>query len=280
MNFRYKTIINICVHIFAGIGFVLTGGYLLVRYGFTNTEGIVDKQRYSLQSTGTSTQVDIPNTSTSSIQQGWQKSEEWKSLSRALTKDVDMVNRVSKETGVSSRLIVSVVIVEQLRLFTSEREIFKTIFAPLNILGSQSQFSWGIAGIKRDTAEQVELHLVDKTSPYYLGPEYEHMLDFNTKDIEQERFTRITDEHNHYYSYLYAALYIKQIQHQWNTAGFNIDMNGGVLATLYNIGFTHSIPHANPQVGGASITVGGDTYSFGGLAQKFYDSEELSVFRK
>ena len=172
-------------------------------------------------------------------------------------------------------MIVAPLVVEQLRLFTSEREIFKQIFSPLKILGNQSQFSWGVMGIKQDTAKQIEENLKDKKSVWYLGKEFEHILDFKTDDHDNERFERLTDEHDRYYSYLYGALCIKQIMKQWSNAGFNIDNRPEIIATLYNIGFENSKPKRDPQSGGAKIEINGGQYSFGSLAQEFYNSDEL-----
>jgi hypothetical protein len=39
---------------------------------------------------------------------------------------------------------------------------------------------------------------------------------------------------------------------------------------LYNIGTAHRLPHANPQVGGAIITIGEEKYSFGELTMLLY----------
>jgi hypothetical protein len=178
---------------------------------------------------------------------------------------------------------VTPLVVEQLRLFYSEREIFKTIFAPLKILGNQSQFSWGVMGIKQETAREIEAHLRDSESPWYLGPKYEHILDYpaTATDTDAIRFERLTDEHDRYYSYLYGAIFIKELQKQWENAGFSIEKEPGVIATLYNIGFDNSKPHKNPLRGGAEIEINKTTYSFGGLAQSFYDSDELTdVFQK
>ncbi|MDB5258966.1 MAG: hypothetical protein JWO73_174, partial [Candidatus Taylorbacteria bacterium] len=196
------------------------------------------------------------------------------------------INRASKESRIPSRMIVAPLIVEQLRLFHSEREVFKTIFGPLRILGNQSQFSWGVMGIKQDTARNIEKNLIDRTSPWYIGAEYSHILDYQATSTENsrdsERFARLTDENDRYYSYLYGALYMKEIMAQWSRAGITIDQktqktpeNIGIIATLYNIGFNNSKPHENPQIGGAEIEIRGHTYSFGGLAQDFYDSNEL-----
>jgi len=54
-------------------------------------------------------------------------------------------------------------------------------------------------GLKEETAKQIEQNLTDKNSPYYLGPNYEHLLDFQTADPDTERFNRLTDDKNHYY---------------------------------------------------------------------------------
>ena len=133
-------------------------------------------------------------------------------------------------------------------------------------------------GIKEETALQIEKNLKDTTSPFYLGSKYENLLDFNTATstgITDQRFIRMTDQHAHYYSYLYAGLYLKQIETQWKNAGFNISNRPDILSTLYNIGFKNSKPNANPQSGGAEIPIAGKTYSFGSFAGAFYNSNEL-----
>jgi len=175
-------------------------------------------------------------------------------------------------------MIVAVIISEQFRFFDSNRESFKKFFQPLGILGNATQFSYGVAGVKTDTAIEVENNLKDPTSPYYLGPSYEHLLDFTTSDPDTERMTRLTDPHNHYYSYLYTALLLKEEMTQWQSAGYPIDNRPEILATLFNIGFSHSTPNADPQTGGATITINGEDYTFGSLAFSFYYSNELTDF--
>ena len=134
-------------------------------------------------------------------------------------------------------------------------------------------------GIKEATAVQIENNLKDPTSPYYLGQQYEHVLDFpaSTTPVTQQRFVRLTDQHAHYYSYLYAGLYLAEIEHQWKTAGYDISNRPDILATLFNVGFDNSKPKANPQSGGAAIPIGGQVYSFGSLAGQFYNSSELTT---
>ena len=284
-----KIIWTAAVYLFAAVGLVLVVAYFAVRFGLTNVTGIIDLQRESFLGNATSTTAadlapSYPNGTP------WQNTEEWQVLAAAATKDAPVINQASATTGIPARVIVANLIVEQLRLFFTERAFYKQFFAPLKILGSQTQFSWGVMGMKEDTAIQVEANLKNPASPYYPGPQYEHLLDFSTSasatssassTIAQARFTRMTDQHNHYYNYLYAALYMKEIETQWQNAGFPIANRPEILSTLYNIGFEHSVPSANPQVGGAAIVINNVTYSFGGLASQFYNSNLLlDVFPK
>lgn len=209
----------------------------------------------------------------------WSQSEEWSVLKKAIIKDRPAIVSAGERVGISPRLIVAVLIVEQLRLFHSNREIFKQIFAPLQILGNQSQFSWGVMGIKQDTARQIEDNLRDLQSVWYLGREYEHLLNYASStrdsDIDSERFARLTDEKDRYFSYLYTAILLKELEMQWDRAGFPIADRPEILATLFNIGFLNSHPNPEPKSGGAEIEIGQKTYSFGGLAGSFYHSDEL-----
>lgn len=281
---------RVIIATFAAIGIVLTGGYFAIKFGLTNTKGVIDDRFIaSPNPTNSSTlptyNFDDQNRPIIASSSPWIKSEEWQVLKEAIIKDKLLINQVASLTDVSPRLIAAQLVVEQLRLFTSEREVYKQIFAPLKILGNQSQFSWGVVGLKEHTAKQIEVNLKDTTSPFYLGPRYENLLDFDPStssgqatNIDAERFNRIANTdmgRDHYYAYLYTALYLKQIEKQWERAGYPITNRPEILSTLYNIGFNNSKPNSNPQAGGAEIEIAGTTYSFGGLAYEFYYSEEL-----
>lgn len=205
----------------------------------------------------------------------WINKPEWQSLKEGVKKDKDLIYKASGASGVEPRLIVSSMIVEQLRLFYSEREIFKKFFGPLKILCSANKISLGVMGIKEETAKKIENNLKDKSSPCYLGQEYENLLDFDADDISSERYDRLSSDKNHYYSYLYGSLYIKQMMKQWNDAGYPIDYRPEIIGTLFNVGFPQSKPNPDPKVGGSHIDVGGVDYSFGALAYEFYYSGEL-----
>jgi hypothetical protein len=257
-----KKIFHILVYLFALIGFILTFGYFAIKFKLTNTNGIIDNQENYFQKTISST----PN---------WINTPEWQVLKESILKDEKDINEAAEVVEISPRLLVSPLVVEQLRLFYSEREVFKAVFAPLKILGNQSQFSWGVMGIKPETAMQIEKNLKDPLSYWYLGKEYENLLDFKTDTPDQERFERLTNEDSRYYSYLYAAILIKQLETQWQKAGYPIDNKPDIIATLFNIGFTNSKPKPSPLSGGAEIEIDGVKYSFGSLARSFYESKEL-----
>ena len=205
----------------------------------------------------------------------WMNIPEWQDFKLAVAKDKPLIDSVASMTGVESRLIVAVLVGEQIRLFNSSREAYKKWIGPLKILSVETTFSLGVTGIKVPTAQTIEKNLKDTTSVFYLGEKYENLLDFQTKNISQERFNRLTSYKNHFYSYMYAALNVKQINEQWERAGFPISERPEILATLYNIGFEASIPKENPEVGGSGINIKGKRYSFGAVAYEFYYSGEL-----
>jgi len=205
----------------------------------------------------------------------WMNIPEWQDFKLAVTKDKHLIDSAAYLTGVEPRLIVSVLVGEQIRLFNSSREAYKKWIGPLKILSVETTFSLGVTGIKIPTAQIIEKNLKDSNSSFYLGSQYEHLLDFKTSNPSQERFNRLTSYKNHFYSYMYAALNVKQIMKQWERAGYPINDRPEILATLFNIGFEVSVPKENPIVGGSGINIKGTMYSFGAVAYEFYYSGEL-----
>ena len=202
----------------------------------------------------------------------WMCTNEASIVFAGLNKDNKIIDRVSIETGINRDLLHSVVIAEQLRFFTSEREAFKKWFEPLKILGTMSQFSLGVSGIKPNTAKDIEKNLIDKSSPFYIGGQYNNLLFTNNKlNSDSVIFNRLTDNKDHYYSYLYTALFLKQVIHQWELANIDISEDAGVLGTIFNLGFSKSIPNDNPQIGGSVIYIGGEEYDYGELSKYYYD---------
>lgn len=205
----------------------------------------------------------------------WMNMPEWNDLKIAILKERNTIDSVSKITGVESRMIVMCVIGEQIRLFNSKREIYKKYIGPVKVLSTETKYSLGVTGIKDATASMTEYFLKDKKSLYYLGEKYENLLDFKTTDTIKERFDRLTDYKNHYYSYLYAALILKQTQKQWINSGYNLEHRAEILATLFNLGYAVSKPKSNPSCGGSTIKVKEVEYTFGSLAYDFYYSGEM-----
>lgn len=205
----------------------------------------------------------------------WMNIAEWQDFKIAVAKDKHLIDSVARVTGVEPRLIVAVLVGEQIRLFNSDREAYKKWIGPLKILSVETTFSLGVTGIKVPTAQRIEKNLKDSTSIFYLGKQYEGLLDFKTANHDQERVERLTSYKNHFYSYLYAALNVKQMKMQWERSGYPISDRPEILATLFNIGFEVSVPKENPVVGGSGIDIKGKRYSFGAVAYEFYYSGEL-----
>ncbi|MEI6042227.1 MAG: hypothetical protein WCQ00_01535 [bacterium] len=205
----------------------------------------------------------------------WINTSEWQTLTAALTKDKEVIKKAANDASISPRLLVAVVIAEQIRFFTSDRETFKKFFEPLKILGTLSQFSLGVSGVKPDTAKAIEDNLKNPNSEFYISKEYENLLDYETVQNDADRYARLTDSHNHYYSYLYTALFIKEIESQWSRAGYDISNRPEIISTIFNLGFSKSIPKNNPEVAGSVINIGGEKISFGRLSYEFYYSGEL-----
>lgn len=205
----------------------------------------------------------------------WMNISEWQDFKIAVAKDKKLIDSVAQLTGVEGRLIVSCLVGEQIRLFNSKREIYKRYIGPMKVLSVETQFSFGVTGIKELTAKNIEKYLKSPNSVYYLGSEYETLLDFKTLDTATERMARLTDYRNHFYSYMYAAVFLKQVKVQWEKAGFPIDNRPEILATLFNVGFPQSKPKANPLVGGSTIKIYDKPHTFGSIAYQFYYSGEL-----
>lgn len=206
----------------------------------------------------------------------WADSEEWQVIMKAIAKDEVNIKKAAELAGINPRLLVSICIVEQFRLYFTQRELYEKLFKPLSILANANKMAWGVMAIKEKTAIDIEDHLKDTSSDYYLGSNYEDLLNFQSTDIAAERYTRLSDEKNAYYSYLYGSLYVKQFEKQWEKAGFPIGDRPELMATLFNIGFKNSKPKNNAEVGGSVIEINGLKYSFGSLAYEFFYSGEMS----
>ena len=213
----------------------------------------------------------------------WMNIAEWIAFKEAVKKDKYYIDSAAKVSGVEPRLIVACLVGEQIRLFNSKRESYKKYIGPLKILVVENNFSYGVTGIKETTAQRIEQNLKDKNSTYYLGAEYEHLLDYDsTQNFDaavnegmSPTVKRLVQMKNDYYSYLYTALFVKQIKMQWERAGFPINDRPEIFASLFNLGFNKSKPKANPEVGGSSFEVGNTQYTFGAVAFEFYYSGEL-----
>ncbi|MBR1792600.1 MAG: hypothetical protein IJ764_03065 [Bacteroidales bacterium] len=206
----------------------------------------------------------------------WMRTEEWEALKPALLNDKALIDEAGRLTGVEPRLIVGCLVGEQIRLFHSKRETVKKYLGPMKVLSVQSQFSYGVNGIKEHTAKWVEENLKNPESEFYMGPDYEHLLDYETDDPSTERYNRLVDYRNHLYSYIYTGCILHQTMLQWQRAGHDISNRPDILFTLFNVGFKQSVPKENPVCGGSRIKIDGEYYTFGAIGFDFYYSGELA----
>lgn len=208
--------------------------------------------------------------------QNWMNSKKWEVLKEILIMEKTSIDSAALITGVDSRIILCCLIGEQMRIFNQNRERVKNFLGPFRKLAFMTNLSYGVTGIKEGTAILVENYLKDSSSVYYLGKEYEHLLDYKkTDNIKEERLNRLKNYNNHFYSYLYTALILKQTKVRWEKEGYDISNRPEILATLYNIGFWKSKPKKNPRAGGALFIVNNDSCTFGGVAFDFYYSGQL-----
>lgn len=277
----FKKIFQYLLYIFALIGFVFFFIYFAIQFGWLNVRGSASQRNsYFKISKGDNISIQelkddplcVPSTTCA-----WASSDEWALMKEVFTRDQEIIKRAAHDAGVEPRILLGGVIGEQFRFFGNRRESFKQYFEPLKILASLSNTSYGIAGLKPKTLVQIEDHMKDSKSPYYMGKDMENFFIYDEgADVAKVQFERITDVKNPYYSYLYAGLYMKQIQNQWAKSGYDITRHPEVTGTLYNLGFYYSIPKADPQSGGSVVTVNGQDYNFGDLAYEFYYSGELA----
>ncbi len=270
---------KIITYVFAVIGLVFTLVFIGMQFGIFNVRGSNADRNASLNIPKKEIVQDCTDPKKTVC--NWNQTKEWEILSAAFKKDAPVINKVAAEVGVSPRMLVATVAPEQIRFFTSNRESFKKYFEPLKILVSLSKFSLGVSGIKQDTANKIEAYANDPTSPFYPGPGAAALIAYKDGvDHDTELYNRLTDEKDHYYSYLYTALFIKEIQNQWLASGFDVSQKPDVIVTLFNIGFDASIPNPNPTAAGSTISLGGHAYSYGELGTLIYNSNELASFSK
>ncbi len=297
-----RVVFRVLVTIFALIGLAFTGVFVAMRFDLLNVRGTIEErnqfflnawqeakakktelpteQAPSATSSPDATPATIPPKSACIDPKdtvcAWLDTPEWEVIRSALAKDEPVLARVAEETGVSKRMLASVVVPEQARFFTSNREVFKRWFEPMKLLGSLTQFSLGVSGIKQETAERIETYANDPLSVFYPGDGMAERIAYpEGVDKKSELFVRLTNEKDHYYSYLYTALFIREVTEQWRKAGYDISEEPEVIVTLFNLGFDKSLPHPAPTAGGAPVTLGNTTYTYGTLGGLFYRSDEL-----
>ena len=209
----------------------------------------------------------------------------WKTFCAAVKKDKAAIDSASRITGVESRIIVMCLVGEQVRMFNANRERFKQYVYPFSNVILPKNRGYGVTSILEHTALQIEQNLINPKSQFYPGDYFYKCL--NTTDAapglvvdsikahQHKTIQRLIMGGDHFYSYLYTALLIRQYQAHWQREGQDLSFRPEIVGTLFNLGFHKSKPKKNPEVGGSSFTVGNKEYTFGGLCYEFYYSGEM-----
>ena len=312
----FKIPYRIALYGFAAYGVALVGVFVALKLRLTDDKGLVDNNNRYFQSmhdkynqdfkvdSASLVAVDLKLKDNASYQRKlrlllsknqknsrakggnafeWMNYIEWSYFKEAVAKDKKYIDSAAAACGVEPRMIVACLVGEQVRLFNSRRERFKDFVAPLKTLALETNMSFGVTGIKENTARNIENYLKDPASPYYCGAKYEHLLDYDSSrnysnqhnDTLSLRVKRLVQYKDHYYSYLYAGIFIRQIATQWEKAGYPIDDRPEILASIFHLGYSKSKPKKNPAAGGSNFKIREKDYTFGGVAYDFYYSGEM-----
>ena len=176
----------------------------------------------------------------------------------------DHIDLAAKIFNLNPNLIKACIFVEQLRAFYTFKWLFKSVAQTNSYLTIMSKQSFGIGGMKLQTAEQLEQRLATNEPTIY----QKYFSYENPNNISQQRLTRFTDTKNYYYQILYSAGLLYRYNTERKKAGYNISSQPGLIATMYNIWYSE--PHANADIGWSFMNIEWDKYSFWWLAMLIY----------
>lgn len=176
----------------------------------------------------------------------------------------DHIILASQIFNLNPNIIKSCIFVEQLRAFYTFKWLFKSVAQTNTYLTVMSKQSFWVGGMKLETAAQFEDRLQTNNNELY----QKYFAYPNQTNIWQQRLARLIDTKNYYYQVMYSAGILYQYSTERKNAGYNINNKPGLLATMYNIGY--STPHDNADIWWSFMNIEGDKYSFGGLAMLVY----------
>ena len=176
----------------------------------------------------------------------------------------DHITLAASIFNLNPNLIKACIFVEQLRAFYTFKWLFKSVAQTNTYLTVMSKQSFGIGGMKLNTAEQLEGRLASNEPTIY----QKYFSYENENNISQQRLVRLTDTKNYYYQILYSAGLLYEYSTERRKAWYNITNQPGLIATMYNIGYSE--PHANADIWWSFMNIEWEKYSFWGLAMLIY----------
>jgi hypothetical protein len=185
------------------------------------------------------------------------------------------VKKMAKDTKCNCALLramLSAIYVELRRQTTKDKWVDSSasfMYVKLGFTGN----SYGPAQIKPEFAEKVI-----KSNKIL----FKNII--NIKETEKRRQKIYNEIINK--PWIFVAAGMQQMITQWKTAKkrnpaiADISNNPGILATLYNLGFSKSNPKSNPKLGGSRIKMDGKTKTFGEWAKSFSESQAMQDLLK
>ena len=179
-----------------------------------------------------------------------------------LLKHQSEINNAALETGVSARLLASIIYAEHKLNYNLEDKILDGVLAQIGYNSSV-----GVAQIKVNTASWIKENIHNVNSPFYLGNKIMILVP-DTKSREKT----IEELSDPKLNILYAACYIAMIEKLWNVQFTDFSLGKikeGIIATLYCLGIVRSdgsirYPHMDAKMN-----------NFGTTAQEFFGSFQL-----
>ena len=181
------------------------------------------------------------------------------------------ISDAAKSFGIAPAVIRSAIMTEQLRGLLTYRGQLKDILASDKYLMVMTQSSYGIGGMKLATAQKLETRLAASNPSLYT--QYLAYATGDATSIASTRFWRLTNTQDYRRQIYYTTALLYQYSSERSAAGYPITDKPGILTTLYNIGDRTPVP--SPTIGGSSLNIQGQSYSFGGLGMYLTYFQEM-----
>lgn len=169
------------------------------------------------------------------------KAEEPEEVLRKINERISLIRQASAIFNIDYKILSAIIYVERTLNFDWRDDALDVIIAEAGL-----NSSIGFCQVKLKTAYWIEKQLNKTVSIYYLGKQYEVILQISKSP--EELITKLSNDS---LNILYGSAYIRIIQSRWEKGNFTIDDKPEIIGTLYSTGLfyrdgTERKPRANP----------------------------------